>query len=51
MCIRDSHYAGRGVFDEHDISREALFKHAQDTDRQACKLEQARLDYKKIYGE
>ena len=44
------HYAGRGVFDEHDISKEALQKHMMDIDRQACKLEQAKLDYKKIYG-
>ena len=44
------HYAGRGVFNEEDISKEALHKHLMDTDRQACKLEQAKLDYKKIYG-
>lgn len=44
------HYAGRGVFDESAISNEALRKHAADTDRQACKLEQAKLDYKEIYG-
>ena len=44
------HYAGRGVFDEQDISKEALQKHLMDTDRQACKIEQAKLDYKKIYG-
>lgn len=44
------HYAGRGVFDEHDISKEALYRHKTDTDRQSCKVEQAKLDYKKIYG-
>jgi hypothetical protein len=44
------HYAGRGVFDEHDISKEALHRHKTDTDRQSCKVEQAKLDYKKIYG-
>jgi len=44
------HYAGRGVFDENQISEEALANHSADTDRQSCKLEQARLDYKRIYG-
>jgi len=44
------HYAGRGVFDEDDISKEALDKHRMAIDYQACKLEQANLDYKKIYG-
>lgn len=44
------HYAGRGIFEEDQISPEALMKHVQNTDRQACKLEQAKLDYKRIYG-
>jgi len=32
------HYAGRGVFDEHDISEHALYKHRMNIDRQACKI-------------
>ena len=44
------HYAGRGVFDEADITEQALYKHRIDVDRQSCKVEQAKLDYKKIYG-
>jgi len=44
------HYAGRGVFEENKISQEALHKHATGIDYQACKLEQAKLDYKKLYG-
>ena len=43
------HYAGKGVFDEGEISQEALLKHAQGVDYQAAKLEQANLDYKRLY--
>tara|TARA_R110000824_G_scaffold13496_6_gene58726 strand:+ start:3180 stop:3932 length:753 start_codon:yes stop_codon:yes gene_type:complete len=43
------HYAGKGVFDESDISEEALLKHASGTDYQAAKLEQANLDYERLY--
>jgi lipopolysaccharide biosynthesis glycosyltransferase len=44
------HYAGRGVFDEQDISPAALYKHQKHIDYQECKLEQARLDHKRLYG-
>jgi hypothetical protein len=44
------HYADRGVFDEQNISQEALDKHRMNIDYQKCKLEQASLDYGRIYG-